>query len=214
MKTNDDANTDIDVNMDLDLDWLNEEKQLIDMTETPLPTFVPKLSIQFFFIDNSSTIFFKTSCVQSLDVHETVSILPNDRFCQQIENAKQQYRNTLSRDDNIKEFEVSNIIVWQTNIHADQIPLFVNSSSKEWDGMEFIEVSVRDDIVIQPSLFIFHSLQTAYVFLKEKNIPRNVPTLARVLKSSISTGKNKNTKKVHFVDGVHSKKTRKFYPST
>lgn len=73
------------------------------------------------------------------------------------------------------------------------------------DGSSFMKkMSIIDDIVVPPSLFIFHTLNTIYFIFREMVLVQDVISRKSTLKSAImtKTGANKTTKHVRIANDL------------
>jgi hypothetical protein len=131
----------------------------------------------------------------TMDVEKQQSILSNTLLLQCIQTAKTEYcenaynevrarMNDLRRcsrnnrrwftiegycesmDDVSVSFSVMDVLLWNVDVETDHLQKYVETLPPEWIGREFIKGNVFEDIVFAPSLCIFHSIQSVYVFLR------------------------------------------------
>jgi hypothetical protein len=98
-------------------------------------------------------------------------------------------------------YSLTDILLWNFNTNITQLQRFVDDG--DFRG-EFVRGSVFQDIVLQPSLSIFHSTQTIFIVLQQSRPP--VGILRRETGKDASRQK-KHTKRVRFV--VANRNTRK-----
>jgi hypothetical protein len=105
-------------------------------------------------------------------------------------------------------------------LHLDPIDIqkYVNGECSEITHLKTIPII--NDVIIPPSLFIFHSLHTFYLFFTEIDV--DTPTIKSILKpSQPANTKIKQTKKVRIAESENTviaqkihKKTRKIWSNT
>lgn len=103
------------------------------------------------------------------------------------------------------------------SLHLDPIDIqkYVNGECSEITQLKTIPII--NDVIIPPSLFIFHSLHTFYLFFTEIDI--DIPSIKSILKpSQPDNAKMKQTKKVRIAESENAvisqkihKKTRKIW---
>ena len=104
------------------------------------------------------------------------SILSNTALLQCIQTAKTEYLASLPRGfDSMYSvsFSVMDVLLWNVDVETDHLQKYAETLPPEWIGREFIKGNIYEDIVFMPSLCIFHSIQSVYVFLRvsfRKNI--------------------------------------------
>ena len=209
---------------ELDLEWIKEEETLQGMNELPQSTVLPKIQIQFFVVDTESEVRTGIKLVQplQLDLSNNVSILPKNTLLRHIESAKREYMKTQqpSATATSAQFSLLDILIWNPTIEPDHLARYASVYDPEWIASEFIRGNIFEDIILPPSLFVFHSEQTIYVILREKTPPPPNPTAIRgILRNhtnntntpvSASNPKKHATKRVQFIGNIPSKRaTRK-----
>ena len=151
----------------LDLEWIQEEERLRNANELLQKQVLETVSIRFFFVDTESTIIRDKSYQQPLDISNTISILSKNTLLQCIHKAKHDY--TMSQDRGVcstVSFSLMDILVWNVDVETNYLQQYAETFPPEWIGEDFVKGSLFDDIIFLPSLCIFHSLQSVYVFLR------------------------------------------------
>lgn len=154
----------------LETDWIHEEEQLRNAKELLPKQVLEKVSIRFVFVDSESNVRMDISYKQPLivDVEKQQSILSKNVLLHSIQTAKTEYTTSVSSslDSTYSvSFSVMDVLLWNVNVETDHLQLYAETLPPEWIGREFIKGNVFEDIVFLPSLCIFHSIQTVYVFL-------------------------------------------------
>ena len=103
----------------------------------------------------------------------------------------------------LNKYELDDILLYNVIIEPNQIQMLANSNNDI--VTPFLNKCKLDDILIPPSIFIFHNVNTVYFLLKEKKVELSIPK--SILKSAISKGKN--TKKVRIIDHLEDIKNKK-----
>jgi len=133
-----------------------------------------------------------------IDVERQQSILSNTALLHTIQTAKTDYLASLPKGFDTMysvSFSVMDILIWNMDVEIDHLQKYVESLPPEWIGREFIKGNIYEDIVFIPSLCIFHSIQTVYVFLRvsfRKNI-----SVVSVDSSLSSSAPKKYTRRRH-----------------
>jgi hypothetical protein len=150
----------------LDMDWIQEEEHLRNSTELLQKQLLEQVCIRVVFVDSESNVLTDTSFKQRLtmDVERQQSILSNTLLLQCIQTAKTEYSESM--DDVSVSFSVMDVLLWNVDVETDHLQKYVETLPPEWIGRQFIKGNVFEDIVFVPSLCIFHSIQSVYVFLR------------------------------------------------
>ena len=181
----------------LEIDWIQEEEQLRNSKELLQKQVLEKVSIRFVFVDAESNILMDTSYKQPLlvNVEKNHSILSKTTLLQCIQTAKTESIDsvfTKQMDTSVSiSFSIMDILIWNVDVETDYLQPYAESLPPEWIGREFMKGNINDDIVFLPSLCIFHSIQTVYVFLRV-SFRKNTPEF-----SLITTPKKYTRRKTH-----------------
>jgi hypothetical protein len=111
-------------------------------------------------------------------IEPSQSILSKTTLLQCIQTAKKEYIDSILNklDDTTLtvSFSVMDVLIWNMDVETDHLQTYAETLPPEWIGREFTKGNIYEDIVFMPSLCIFHSIQTVYVFLRvsfRKSIP-------------------------------------------
>jgi hypothetical protein len=186
----------------LDISWLQEEESLIHMDSIPQKKPLERIELRMFFVDSQMNMQEIHPCMVELDVSNngSLSILSKECILKHIEKAKREYTDIYASSGS---FTLLDILIWNITVGAEHIQSFVEasaSSSSYGDTVGFAHGSLFSDIVLEPSLSIFHSEQCVFIFLRE----------SRSTNSSNHNNKSnpKQTKRVRFQSNAY-KHTRK-----
>jgi hypothetical protein len=93
-------------------------------------------------------------------------------------------------------YKLFDMILFTVDLDPRDIQKYVNGECKEKSKLK--SIPIVSDIIISPSLFIFHSLHTFFIFFTE--IVEEIP-IKSILKTAQNDGKKpKHTKKVRIAD--------------
>ena len=176
----------------LETDWIHEEELLRNAKELLPKQVLEKVSIRVVFVDSESNVRMDISYKQPLivDVEKQQSILSKNVLLHSIQTAKTEYTTSVSSslDSTYSvSFSVMDVLLWNVDVETDHLQLYAETLPPEWIGREFIKGNVFEDIVFLPSLCIFHSIQTVYVFL-HVSFRKDMPMIS-------STGTKKYTRR-------------------
>jgi hypothetical protein len=180
----------------LDLRWIQEEEKLLHMIDIPQPTLLETVRICVLFIDTDLAIVHRQSYHSplTLDISNNVSVLLKTELIAHIERAKREMPRYMGAS-----FSVMDVLIWNENMNTDYIHKCAESDPEftEWCmSSRFVHGSIFEDMVLNPSIFPFHSNQTVYVLLRETHKPKH-------------SSSNK-TKRVHFSPTISiAKNTRR-----
>lgn len=166
----------------LDISWLTEEESMIQLNSCLEKELLLHIELRVFFVDTQFSMREMSPRKLKLDISGNGSILPKESIIQEIETAKQEYTELYTSSG---VFTLMDVLIWNIAMDATRIHLM----------REFEHGSLFSDIVLAPSLSIFHSEQCIFIFLRE------------CCKSSVSS-KSKQTKRVRFHTPAY-KNTRK-----
>ena len=194
------------------MDWIQEEEHLRNSKELLQKQPLEQVCIRVIFVDSESNVLTHTSFKQRLTIVRTPyatqkqrrsegvrgiteedlsskdnerqqSILSNTVLLQCIQTAKTEYCDSMDRSVSVS-FSVMDVLLWNVDVEMDHLQFYAETLPPEWIGREFIKGNVFEDIVFLPSLCIFHSIQSVYVFLRvsfRKNT-LDVPVLSSAAK--------------------------------
>lgn len=157
--------------------------------------------------------------------HDVVSDVPNriisrERVVQMIEHGKRfqlRDRNHMGVFNRGMEhrYKLMDILVYNVNLETDQIQSYAKMDSKDDIGdigSEFLRIlKMPDEIVIEPSIFIFHEVNAVYFIFKELDRENGIKTghnhtLKSILKKngtvSVNKGNGHTGNKVRFTKRV------------
>lgn len=176
--------------INIDLSWLDETNKLVNITNIEKKEMQNKIKIHFVYVDENSEIEHITSEIVEL-IHSTSNeketcILSRNYLLKLIQTKKNQGE---------KKYRLFEILKYNVDLESENIQQFLTTENKFLKKVNYME-----DIVIEPSVFIFHKLNSLYFIYKETDRPQN-NNMKPILKITTQESKNKihkKTKKVNW----------------
>jgi hypothetical protein len=168
--------------------WLLQEERLQNVDSMFDTEPMNSLSFQFIYINTHDYIDKITCQEETLTITNGGSYLPKESLIHIIEQHKIK---TTTAKYKLEDVYLCNFDILPSNIHD-----FTFSYTDETNATRYMkEISPVDDVIIQPSTFLFHDMNTMYVIYREQETIRPRTQTKSILKSS-SDGDNPNGKKV------------------
>jgi hypothetical protein len=151
--------------MELDLDWIEEENKMIHIEKNIQREPMSSVSIHFVYINNSSSIE-KVVTEKHLLSNEKgnekgskdCSVLKKETLLKIINEKKQSLFLT--------KYVFMDILIYNIDLEPNYIQNYVQGLGSP----SFLKtMPIPDDILFQPSIFIFHPLNAIYIFFLEKD---------------------------------------------
>lgn len=202
---------------DLDISWIQEQERIQNIESNYYREPMEFINAYFIYINQNQYID-KILCEKyDLDIKNSGSQLNKETLLQIIQNKK--IKNNYSK------YKLIDILQYHVELEPEHIQSYVNNGELIEKSKNVLKnISLFDDIVFSPSIFIFHGINCLYfVFQEVETIKAN----ANARKSSKSILKNENrepfkkgTKKVKisidtitysndYKQGFNKNKTRK-----
>ena len=181
-------------NDDLDMSWLNEHER-IQNTQTnyyrePMET----INTYFIYINQNQYID-KILCEKyDLEIVSNGSLLNKETLLKIIQTKKIKTLNTR--------YKLIDILQYHVDLEPEHIQTFINGEPDPSSQKTLKNISVFDEIVFSPSIFIFHGINCIYFIFQEVETinTKNRKSLKSILKSDSNNQdrehSNKGTKKV------------------
>ena len=187
-----------------DLSWIQEQERLENINQNYYREPMDKIECVFIFIDANQ-------CIEKV-IKEKLSVEPLSKPNQ--ENTTNILNRVLKKDAIAaclepkleSKYVLDDILLYNVTIEPNQIQMFSNSSDdSSIKSSPYLNSCNKGDIIISPSIFIFHNVNAIYFILRERTLELFVPK--SIMKSSVSKGKN--TKKVRILEPIELVKTKK-----
>ena len=191
-----------------DMSWIQKHERILDIQNNYKREMMNDIPIYFIYINSQSTID-KIICEKEL---VTNGLVTKNRILQIV-----QQRKCISNNFTVK-YNLDSILHYNVNIEPEHIQKYVHSENYTEMSKDFLKVfHVIDDIVIQPSIFIFHPINSIYFLFREESSKDTKRATKSILKINVGGNlggndgtdlvKHKKTKKVRIVEN----KTKKHY---
>jgi len=180
----------------LDTSWIEKEEKRFSIELNHEKTKMESIFCYFVYIDQNQSIqkVIKEEEVLVSLSSDLVGIM-NTKILQIIQN-----RRIL---DNGMKYKFMHVLQFNIDLEPDNIEDFAYGKNNM--DFEFLkEVSIFNDLVIEPSVFIFHPLHSLYFFFKE-DVVKMKSILSRSL-PCLNNAKSKSTKKVSISNDLSCKK--------
>ena len=151
------------VYMTPDVSWIQEEETLLALNTIPPKQPLTSIDIDFLFINSDSLIVDVFQRKQRLDVSGNVSLLPKESILFLVERAKQQ----LAPNG---KYVFEDFLVWNAGIEPERLFQYAESDDPTAIGTGFSRGSIFYDLVLDPSVFVFHSNQQIFMIFRERDI--------------------------------------------
>jgi len=215
------------MNGDLDMSWIQEYSRIHSVKEIMnreeldsivLQTIYMKTNLEITKIDKEEIILDNAinRCIskeQLLKIIQTKKVIENTLAQNSDHVPMSNYRPELPA-----KYKLFDMLLYTVDLDPKDIQKYVNGECKE--NARLKSIPIIDKIVIRPSLFIFHSLHTFYIFFVE--IATETIPIKPILKTQQPDNKKiKQTKKVRIAENENTviirkmpKKTRKVWGIT
>tara|TARA_B110000879_G_C11179535_1_gene517636 strand:+ start:3613 stop:4296 length:684 start_codon:yes stop_codon:yes gene_type:complete len=194
-------NNDDTINNDLDTSWILHEQRIQNMQNNNFREPLESIHGVFIYINQNNYIDKITRELLTLDTHNNSHSIINSNYLLKILQTKKIKTPT-------SKYKFSNAFSFFVDLEPEQIQPFSGiDTDKLANSTFFQEISVTDNIIVPPSVFIFHNINTIYFFFQEVLFEKHNITLKSILKPEnhklTTTDKNISnnfTKKVRIFD--------------
>jgi len=189
---------------DLDISWIDKHNKLHTIDKNYCREPMEAINIHSIFI-NAQNAIEKISSDKIDVVHSKV---PKEKILKIIQDNKSMPGADGLGGDGCVKYKLLDIIVYNVDLEAQYIQEFVQNDDMD-TGRFFKICPIVDDIVIMPSIFIFHSLNAIYFVFQEIEVVLN-PVIKPILKIGGEAMK-KHTKKVRICEPSERAKNKTKY---
>lgn len=184
---------------DLDISWIDKHNKLHNIDKNYCREPMEAINIHSIFINAQNAI----EKISSDKIDIVDSKVPKEKILKIIQDNK-----SMPGGDGCVKYKLLDIIVYNVDLEAQYIQEFVQNDSMD-TGRFFKICPIVDDIVIMPSIFIFHSLNAIYFVFQEIEVVLN-PVIKPILKIGGEAMK-KHTKKVRICEPSERSKNKTKY---
>jgi hypothetical protein len=185
---------------DLDMSWINEQERIQNIQSNYYREPMETVNMCFIYINQNQYID-KILCEKyDLEVVSSGSLLNKESLLKIIQTKKIKTLNT--------KYKLIDILQYHVDLEPEHIQTFINGQPDPSSQKIFKNISVFDEIVFSPSIFIFHGINCLYFILQEVETinTKNRKSLKSILKSDSKNDdrehSNKGTKKVKISDNT------------
>jgi hypothetical protein len=174
---------------DMDESWIDEESRVLSINKDLKREEINYIKIHFCFLDAQDELTKITTSKYTFrnenNRDDYIRVITENEILSMIESKK---------NDDLRNYVFMDMLLYVIDIDGSHIEAF-NDSTVEPDDKQFLkQYNIVSDVLLPPSIFIFHSINGLYILLKERLITKSI------LKSSIKN--NKTRKSVKFSDNV------------
>jgi hypothetical protein len=137
--------------------WISEQKRLLELQNDCEPEPMESINCQFIFIDSNNFIqkISKEKAKVEYDVENDQYIVSKKQLLQMIQKQKTAMNNS--------KYLYKHLCIFNIDLESEDVHPFTQESLNDND--EFFEtISLMDDIVIDPSILIFHQVNSLKFF--------------------------------------------------
>jgi hypothetical protein len=187
---------DSDYESDLDISWIKEQEKLQQINENYFKEPMEAIDMFFIYINTNDYIEKIVYGEQKLVINpNNNSIIPNEDVIQLIENNKYLANN---------KYKILDILLYNVSLQPENIQSYSQNDNVLDTSSKFIEpLSIINDFVIPPSIFIFHKINSLFFIFKQLekiNIPLPKPILKSCISNITPSVKNNETSSLFFTD--------------
>lgn len=161
-----------------DFNWISESEKLYNINDHFNKVNHDKIKTIFVYINNSNYI----DKISKKYIDITNNTISKDLLFKTI------YDNRIKNPNSIYNFDTAKL--FHVPIDHDKINIFNNSNDNDFHFLN--NINIDNDLIIPPSLFIFHNINTLIVFYKQKLLDIQPKS---ILKPINRPKTNKKTKK-------------------
>jgi hypothetical protein len=154
--------------LDLDISWIDKHERMNNIHKNYQREPMDSIKICYIYVNLDSEIekvVYENEILGKIDTTNNC-IIPKERILQIVQNKKML---TASL-----KYSIDTILVYNVCIEPENIQKYVNSEN----GIPFLQVyPIVDEILIQPSIFIFHEINCIYFIFKQidvKPMPKSI----------------------------------------
>lgn len=191
---------------DLDMSWITEQERIQNIQKNYYREPMETVNIYFIYINQNQYID-KILCEKhDLDNNNGCSLLNKEKLLQIIQNKKIKTLNSR--------YKLIDILQYHVELEPEHIQTFINGEPDPSSQKILKNISVFDEIVFSPSIFIFHGINCLYFIFQEVETisTKNRKSMKSILKSD-SNFDSKNQDREHSNKG-NKKGTKKVKIST
>lgn len=169
------------------MSWILEEEKLLKTERNHPREHMDTISVYSLYLNGDSSIEKIVTDMVTLDWNseKACKFIPKERVLQLIQEKKKQPVHYIYKE----------AFMYLVDLEPEHIQSYVGTGVSTGDSF-LVKIPVVDDITIQPSIFIFHSMNAVYFIFQE-------------IRSILRKGGSSTRKRVLISDDSNNNKTRK-----
>lgn len=174
----------------LDVSWIEEEERIQNIEKNYFRE--PMENIDLFFIYINQNDYINKILCENHQFTTTDPVLGSHIHKEELLKIIQSKKHVTP----FSKYKLLEIVSYHVDLEPENIQSFSKNENPEDHKFQFFKkLSIIDDVIISPSIFIFHSVNAIYFIFKESEIEKHRHTLKSILKNTL-VETNKSTKKV------------------
>ena len=191
---------DSDIESDLDISWIEEQEKLQQINANYFKEPMETIDIYFIYI-NTNDYIEKINCMQhNLTIIDNNSIIHNKDVINLIEQNKYLSNN---------KYKIQDILLYNISLQPENIQSYSKNEQILESSSKFLEpLSIINDFIIPPSIFIFHKINSIFVIFKQLQEIKPIPK--SILRPNVSSNDKpmQKTKKVRILEYKNIKQAK------
>jgi hypothetical protein len=173
----------------IDSKWLLHEERLQNVNSIFDREIMQSITAKFIYINTHDYIDKITYTEIPLVIDNSFSMIPKENLIKIIEDNKLKTENST--------YKLLDVLCCNFDIMPSHIQTFSSSDENVIDKKKILKpISPINDVIIQPSTFIFHDINSIYIIFREHDLDKNIHRYKSILKKPNISQKHKQTKKV------------------
>lgn len=191
---------DSDIESDLDISWIEEQEKLQQINANYFKEPMETIDIYFIYI-NTNDYIEKINCMQhNLTIIDNNSIIHNKDVINLIEQNKYLSNN---------KYKIQDILLYNISLQPENIQSYSKNEQILESSSKFLEpLSIINDFIIPPSIFIFHKINSIFFIFKQLQEIKPIPK--SILRPNVSSNDKpmQKTKKVRILEYKNIKQAK------
>lgn len=172
---NKNSNYESDNESDLDISWVEEQEKLQHINENYFKEPMEMIDMFFIYINTNDYIEKINHLQQDVSLHNNSGLIHNDTIIRLIEKNK-----FLSN----KKYKIQDVLLYNVSLNPENIQSYSKDENILESSSKFLEpLSIVNDFIIPPSIFIFHKINSIFFIYKQLQEVKPIPK--PILKNSV-----------------------------
>lgn len=185
---------DSDYESDLDISWIKEQEKLQQINENYFKEPMEAIDMFFIYINTNDYIEKIVYGEQQLiiDRNNSNTIIPNEDVINLIETNRYLSNN---------KYKIQDILLYNVSLQPENIQSYSKNENILESSSKFLEpLSIINDFIIPPSIFIFHKINSIFFIFKQLQEIKPMPKSILKPNVSINDKPMQKTKKVRILE--------------